>query len=53
MTTANECIRCTVQNCKHHCGSKDYCSLKSIQIGTHEANPTMDQCTDCQSFVLK
>ena len=21
-----------------------------VVIGTHEANPTMDQCTDCQSF---
>ncbi|MEY8322165.1 DUF1540 domain-containing protein [Lachnospiraceae bacterium 46-61] len=53
MATANECIRCTVTNCKYHCGSRNNCSLQSIQVGTHEANPTMDQCTDCQSFVLK
>lgn len=50
---ANECIKCTVQQCAHHCDTKDYCSLPSIQVGTHEMNPTMDQCTDCKSFELK
>lgn len=50
---ANPSIKCTVQQCQNHCNSEDYCALKSITVGTHEANPTMDQCTDCQSFVLK
>jgi hypothetical protein len=50
---ANECIKCSVQQCAFHCNSKDYCSLDCIQVGTHESNPTMDQCTDCQSFKLK
>lgn len=50
---ANQCIKCTVTNCKNHCTNKEYCSLNSIQIGTHESNPSMDQCTDCQSFVMK
>lgn len=49
----NECIKCTVTQCAHHCNDKNYCSLECIQVGTHEANPTMDQCTDCQSFLLK
>ena len=24
-----------------------------VVIGTHETDPTMDQCTDCKSFCLK
>lgn len=50
---ANECIKCTVQQCKHHCMDKNYCSLDSIMVGTHENNPTMNQCTDCKSFMPK
>ena len=36
--------------CTHHCKDVDRCGLNSIQVGTHETNPSMDQCTDCQSF---
>lgn len=50
---ANECVKCTVQQCKNHCTDKNYCSLSCVTIGTHEANPTMDQCTDCKSFEVK
>ena len=50
---ANESIRCTVQQCTHHCGDADYCTLSSIKVGTHEMNPTMVECTDCNSFELK
>lgn len=50
---ANYSIECTVQQCKHHCGSQDYCSLNKIQVGTHEANPTVVECTDCKSFQVK
>ena len=53
MEQANKSIRCTVTSCQNHCCDKDYCKLDSIQVGTHEANPTMDQCTDCQSFVKR
>ena len=35
------------------CQSQSYCGLNAIQVGTHETNPTMDQCTDCQSFRKK
>ena len=49
----NEKIRCTVSQCSHHCGREDYCSLPSIQVGTHEVNPTMPECTDCNSFELR
>ena len=35
------------------CGCEDYCTLDKVCIGTHEADPTVDQCTDCLSFVKK
>ncbi len=50
---ANRCIGCSVQQCRYHCDKEDYCSLEKIHVGTHEAHPTVDQCTDCQSFELK
>ena len=50
---ANKCIECTVSQCAHHCGDANYCSLERIMVGTHEGNPTMDQCTDCKSFRCK
>ncbi|MFI3175773.1 MAG: DUF1540 domain-containing protein [Bacillota bacterium] len=53
MEKCNEAIKCTVDNCKHHSAMKNYCTLNAIQVGTHEANPTMDQCTDCQSYMMK
>ena len=48
--TPNSSISCTVTSCAHHCKGVDRCGLSSIQVGTHETNPSMDQCTDCQSF---
>lgn len=50
---ANKSIECTVRSCAHHCDSVNYCSLDRIQVGTHEENPTVDQCTDCMSFRKK
>jgi len=50
---ANPSIRCDVPQCSHHCPSQNYCSLDSVLIGTHEHNPTMDQCTDCKSFMAR
>ena len=47
---ANQSIRCTVQQCEYHCSDQNYCSLDCITVGTHESNPTMTQCTDCESF---
>lgn len=49
----NKAIRCTIKQCGNHCSTEDYCSLDSILVGTHEANPTVVECTDCESFVLK
>ena len=50
---ANKCIECTVTQCKHHCTSENYCSLDKIQVGTHEKQPTVPSCTDCNSFAPK
>jgi len=50
---ANKSIECTVKSCAHHCDQENYCSLDRILVGTHEANPTQDACTDCMSFRKK
>ena len=50
---ANKCIECTVSQCAHHCDKENYCSLDRILVGTHEACPTVDQCTDCKSFRMR
>ena len=49
----NKSIHCTVEQCANHCPTASYCALGSITVGTHEANPTMDQCTDCKSLPAK
>ena len=49
---ANKSIRCSVQQCKNHCSDADYCALESIQVSTHEMNPTEKKCTDCESFQM-
>lgn len=49
----NTSIHCTVQQCKNHCPDANYCSLNAITVGTHEMDPTMNQCTDCKSFEKK
>lgn len=53
MNFVNESIKCTVEQCRHHADSQNYCSLNSITVGTHESSPTQDQCTDCESFEVK
>ena len=50
---ANYSIECSVKNCANHCENANYCSLDKIMVGTHEANPTVCQCVDCESFVKK
>lgn len=49
----NECIHCTINNCANHAKDSDYCSLDRISVGTHETDPTVKECTDCESFQLK
>ncbi|MBQ8687419.1 MAG: DUF1540 domain-containing protein [Ruminococcus sp.] len=52
-TRKNPCIKCTVSQCKHNMVSENYCVLDSIRIGSHEQNPTVPECTDCESFVKR
>ena len=47
---ANRSIGCTVSSCKHHCGSENFCTLDRVKIGTHEQNPKVCECVDCESF---
>ena len=49
----NDSIQCTIHNCAFHAGAVDYCTLDTIRIGTHELNPTIKECTDCESFKNK
>ena len=50
---ANKSEECTDQECANHSSSENYSSMDKILVGTHEANPTVDQCTDCMSFRRK
>lgn len=50
---ANQSIKCSVPQCENHCQNQNYCALDCISVGTHEANPTVEECTDCESFQLK
>lgn len=49
----NSSIECTINNCQFHANKENYCTLNKIKVGTHEANPTKIECTDCESFILK
>ncbi len=49
----NPSIECSVRQCAYHAPKANYCSLDCIQVGTHESDPTKEQCTDCQSFMRK
>ncbi|MGN1345451.1 MAG: DUF1540 domain-containing protein [Eubacteriales bacterium] len=48
----NHSIACTVTQCANHACECNYCVLDRIMVGTHEKNPTVPQCVDCESFVL-
>ncbi|MBR5683080.1 MAG: DUF1540 domain-containing protein [Ruminococcus sp.] len=49
----NKSIKCDVSQCRHNLVSEHYCSLDCISVGTHEDNPTVPECTDCNSFVVR
>ena len=49
----NDSIKCTVSQCQHNMVTENYCSLGCISVGTHESNPTVPECTDCNSFVKR
>lgn len=53
MKEKNPSIMCSIYNCAYHAQTDEYCTLDRIKVGTHEANPTKKECTDCESFVNK
>lgn len=50
---ANRSIGCTVHQCQYHCGRESYCTLDKINVGTHEEDPRVSECTACESFRAK
>lgn len=48
--TPNKSIHCTVEQCKFNSKSEKLCTLDQVSIGTHEMNPTVPECVDCNSF---
>ena len=51
--TKNPNIRCSVEQCRHNLCSEHFCTLDVVSIGTHEANPSVKECVDCESFVKR
>lgn len=49
----NHSVECSVSCCKNHCVDCDCCSLSRVRIGTHESNPEVCECTDCECFEKK
>ena len=49
----NKSIKSMVESSQHHANAANYCCLDCITVGTHECNPSVDQCTDCMSFKKK
>lgn len=49
----NPAIECSVKQCEYHCQKENYCSLNTVRIATHEPEPTVSQCVDCESFSVK
>lgn len=46
----NPNIHCTVEQCAHNLCTEQFCTLDQVQIGTHEADPSVKECVDCNSF---
>ena len=47
----NPNIHCTVEQCRHNLCSEQFCTLDMVNIGTHESNPSVKECVDCNSFI--
>ncbi len=46
----NPSIHCTVDQCRYNLCKEQYCTLDMVNIGTHESNPSVKECVDCNSF---
>ena len=51
--TSNPSIECSVKQCANHSPSEDYCTLGKVRIATHEPDPKVCECVDCESFVKR
>jgi hypothetical protein len=49
----NKNIACTVNECRHHSGNENYCTLNKIQVKKHGATANSVEHTDCGSFETK
>lgn len=49
----NSSIQCTVDDCKYHASSADYCTLSSIRVAKTGDNPRNSHDTECDSFIAK
>lgn len=47
----NSGIRCTVSQCRYNLPDENGCTLRVINVGAHEPNPTQSEFVDCNSFV--
>ena len=46
-------IHCTVKQCANNLEHEDFCTLEMVNIGTHESDPEVPECVDCNSFVKR
>ncbi len=47
----NECIGCSVETCKYHCGDANYCTRNGIEVGScGSTDAQTSEKTFCQSF---
>ena len=51
--TSNPSIECSVKQCANHSPSEDYCTPGKVRIATHEPDPKVCECVDCESFVKR
>lgn len=49
----NSCISCSVQECKYHSNSVDYCTLEKIHVGKCVGDTCSVRDTECGSFEAK
>jgi len=49
----NDTIDRNIKKAEGDANAANYCCLDCITVGTHECNPSVDQCTDCMSFKKK
>ena len=49
----NNSIGCTVDTCKYHCQSANYCTKNVIEVGSCNCDAKTSDATCCQSFEMR